>query len=180
MGLVNPLTAGLVKEAGKAGVTNPIFASAVGSSLAALGPGLLDALLGRGGALRSPQTATGTSSKFTIPQADVTALYNYVEKRNTQIAAINNATGSDIPYLDAKEILSDTIARNNAALEEATRRSAYETRVRGEQENIKQAIASLGGIGQSKEQTLQSAINKVLQQDPVGSNQALANLAKGF
>ena len=141
---------------------------------------LIAGTLGPGGALRSPQTTTGTQSKFTIPQADVTALYNYVEKRNTAIALINKTTGSNIPYLDADKILNDTIARNNAALEEATRRSAYETRVRGEQENIKQAIASLGGIGQSKEQTLQSAINKVLAQDPVGSNQALANLAKGY
>ena len=180
MGIVNPLTAGLVKEAGKAGVTNPIFASAVGSSLAALGPGLLEALLGRGGALRTSSTPTGTQSKFTIPQADVTALYNYVEKQNKINAAINNSIpGSNLPYLDADKILNDTIARNNAALEQAARREAYQTRVRGEQENIKQAIASLGGIGQSKEQTLQRAIEKVLEQN-VGYKDALKGLSRGF
>lgn len=174
MGLVNPLTAGLVREAGKAGVTNPIFASAIGSSLAALGPGLLEALLGRGGALRSQDPPGGTSSKFTIPQSDVQNLYQWAQKENFRRSFIG------LPPIDPEKILNDTIARNNAALEQAARREAYQTRVRGEQENIKQAIASLGGIGQSKEQTLQSAINKVLQQDPVGSNQALANLGKGF
>jgi len=65
-------------------------------------------------------------------------------------------------------------------LEESARRQAYIARVEGEQRNVGQSIASLGALGQTGEQTLQTAINKVLAQDPVGSNQALANLSRGF
>ena len=41
-------------------------------------------------------------------------------------------------------------------------------------------IQALGNLGAEKERTLQTAINKVLAQDPVGSNQALANLSRGY
>ena len=85
-----------------------------------------------------------------------------------------------MPKLDPEKILDDTIRRNNEALEESARREAYLARVKGEQLNVGQAISSLGGLGQAGEQTLQTAINKVLAQDPVGSNQALANLSRGF
>ena len=94
--------------------------------------------------------------------------------------AAANAMGANFEYLNADDILDTTIARNNAALEEAARREAYLARVKGEQLNIGQGIASLGNLGQEGERTLQTAINKVLAQDPVGSNQALANLSRGF
>ena len=82
--------------------------------------------------------------------------------------------------LDPEKILDDTIARNNKALEESARREAYLARVKGEQLNVGQSIASLGNLGQEGEKTLQTAISKVLAQDPVGSNQALTNLSRGF
>lgn len=147
-----------------------------GSTLAAA---LFQGLFGQGGALRSTPVQGGTASKFTIPQSDVLGLYQFVEKQN-KLRAAANAMGANFEYLDADQILDTTIARNNAALEEAARREAYIARVKGEQLNIGQGLASLGNLGQAREQTLQTAINKVLAQDPVGSNQALANLSRGF
>ena len=156
----------------KAGLLNSLG----GSTLAAA---LFQGLFGQGGALRSTPPQGGTASKFTIPQSDVLSLYQFVEKQN-KLRAAANAMGANYEYLDADQILDTTIARNNAALEEAARREAYIARVKGEQLNIGQGIASLGNLGQEGERTLQTAINKVLAQDPVGSNQALANLSRGF
>ena len=177
--LLKPALAPLVTAAGKAGVANPVTSSVIGSSIAALIPALAQALVGQGGALRSAPSQGGTGSKFTIPMADVQNLYRFVEKEN-KLRAAANAVGGNYEFLDADAILDTTIARNNAALEEASRREAYLARVKGEQLNIGQGIASLGALGQEGERTLQTAINKVLAQDPVGSNQALANLSRGF
>ena len=179
MALVTGSLAPLASAAAKAGVSNPVTASVLGSSIAALFPALAQALLGQGGALRSTPGQSGTASKFTIPQADVQNLYRFVEKEN-KLRAAANAMGGNYEFLDVDDILDKTIARNNAALEEATRRQAYIERVKGEQLNIGQGLATLGNLGQAREQTLQTAINKVLAQDPVGSNQALANLSRGF
>ena len=156
----------------KAGLLNSLG----GSTLAAA---LFQGLFGQGGALRSTPPQGGTASKFTIPQSDVLSLYQFVEKQN-KLRAAANAMGANYEFLDADQILDTTIARNNAALEEAARREAYLARVKGEQLNIGQAISSLGSLGQEGERTLQTAINKVLAQDPEGSNQALANLSRGF
>jgi hypothetical protein len=174
-----PALAPVITAAGKAGVSNPVTSSVIGSSIAALLPSLVQGLVGQGGALRSAPSQGGTGSKFTIPMADVQNLYRFVEKEN-KLRAIANAAGGNWEFLDADDILDTTIARNNAALEEASRREAYLARVKGEQLNIGQGLASLGNLGQERERTLQTAISKVLAQDPVGSNQALANLSRGF
>jgi hypothetical protein len=160
-----------------AGLTKSGFLNSLGGS--AFAAALFQGLFGQGGALRSTPAQGGTASKFTIPQSDVLELYQFVEKQN-KLRAAANAAGANYEFLDADDILDTTIARNNAALEEAARRQAYIERVKGEQLNIGQGIASLGALGQTGEQTLQTAINKVLAQDPVGSNQALANLSRGF
>jgi len=169
-----PALAPLVTAAGKAGVANPVASSVIGSSIASLIPSLIQGLLGQGGALRSPSPPGGTASKFTIPASDVQGLYQWVQKENFRRDLLGR------PRLDPEKILDDTIRRNNEALEESARREAYIARVKGEQLNVGQGIASLGALGQAGEQTLQTAINKVLAQDPVGSNQALANLSRGF
>jgi hypothetical protein len=152
----------------------PVASSIAGSTIASLFPALIQGLLGQGGALRSPTPPGGTASKFTIPASDVQGLYQWVQKENFRRGMLG------MPKLDPEKILDDTIRRNNEALEESARREAYLARVKGEQLNVGQAISSLGGLGQAGEQTLQTAINKVLAQDPVGSNQALANLSRGF
>ena len=164
----------IIAAAGKAGVSNPVAASVAGSTIASLFPALIQGLLGTGGALRSPTPPGGTASKFTIPASDVQGLYQWVQKENFRRSMIG------MPKLDPEKILDDTIRRNNEALEESARREAYLARVKGEQLNIGQGIASLGNLGQEGERTLQTAIDKVLAQDPVGSNQALANLSRGF
>lgn len=152
----------------------PIASSVVGSTIASLIPSLVQGLLGQGGALRSPTPPGGTASKFTIPASDVQGLYQWVQKENFRRGMLG------MPKLDPEKILDDTIRRNNEALEESARREAYLARVKGEQLNIGQGISSLGSLGQEGERTLQTAIDKVLAQDPVGSNQALANLSRGF
>ena len=164
----------VVAAAGKAGFSNPVAASVAGSTIASIFPSLVQGLLGSGGALRSPTPPSGTASKFTIPQSDVQALYQWTAKENFRRSMLG------LPKLDPDKILDDTIRRNNEALEESARREAYLARVKGEQLNIGQGISSLGSLGQEGERTLQTAINKVLAQDPVGSNQALANLSRGF
>jgi hypothetical protein len=169
----------VITAASKAGAPNPVYSSVLGSSIASLIPALMQGLLGQGGALRSAPSQGGTGSKFTIPMADVQNLYRFVEKEN-KLRAAANAAGANYEFLDVDDILDKTIARNNAALEEASRREAYIARVKGEQLNIGQGLASLGNLGQERERTLQTAISKVLAQDPVGSNQALANLSRGF
>lgn len=178
--MAGPLALGpVITAATKAGVSNPVYSSVLGSSIASLIPALMQGLLGQGGALRSAPSQGGTGSKFTIPMADVQNLYRFVEKEN-KLRAAANAAGANYEFLDVDDILDKTIARNNAALEEASRREAYIARVKGEQLNIGQGLASLGNLGQERERTLQTAISKVLAQDPVGSNQALANLSRGF
>lgn len=152
----------------------PVASSIAGSTIASLFPALIQGLLGQGGALRSSTPPGGTASKFTIPASDVQGLYQWVQKENFRRGMLG------MPKLDPEKILDDTIRRNNEALEESARREAYLARVKGEQLNIGQGISSLGSLGQAGEQTLQTAINKVLAQDPVGSNQALANLSRGF
>tara|TARA_A100001201_G_scaffold21718_3_gene24193 strand:+ start:3407 stop:3916 length:510 start_codon:yes stop_codon:yes gene_type:complete len=169
------MVAMLPAAAPAAGVTaGGVKSSLIGSTLAALFPSAIQALLGQGGALRSQTPPSGTASKFTIPQSDVQALYQWTAKENFRRSMLG------LPQLDPDKILDDTIRRNNEALEESARREAYLARVKGEQLNIGQAISSLGSLGQEGERTLQTAINKVLAQDPVGSNQALANLSRGF
>tara|TARA_R100001509_G_scaffold70338_1_gene39104 strand:- start:453 stop:920 length:468 start_codon:yes stop_codon:yes gene_type:complete len=155
-------------------MADPITSSVVGSTIASLIPSLIQGLLGSGGALRSPTPPGGTASKFTIPASDVQGLYQWVQKENFRRGMLG------MPKLDPEKILDDTIRRNNEALEESARREAYLARVKGEQLNIGQGISSLGSLGQEGERTLQTAIDKVLAQDPVGSNQALANLSRGF
>ena len=167
---VTPAATATATGVTKAGLLNSLG----GSSIAALVPALIQGLIGQGGALRSQTPPGGTASKFTIPQSDVQALYQWTAKENFRRSMLG------MPPLDPDEILDTTIRRNNEALEESARRDAYLSRVKGEQLNIGQAISSLGSLGQEGERTLQTAINKVLAQDPVGSNQALANLSRGF
>ena len=167
---VTPAATATAAGVTKAGLLNSLG----GSSIAALVPALIQGLIGQGGALRSQTPPGGTASKFTIPASDVQGLYQWVQKENFRRGMLG------MPKLDPEKILDDTIRRNNEALEESARREAYLARVKGEQLNVGQAISSLGGLGQAGEQTLQTAINKVLAQDPVGSNQALANLSRGF
>jgi len=173
--MAGPLAlAPVITAATKAGVANPVYSSVIGSSIASLIPSLVQGLLGQGGALRSPTPPGGTASKFTIPASDVQNLYQWVQKENFRRGLLG------MSKLDPEKILDDTIARNNKALEESARREAYLARVKGEQLNVGQSIASLGNLGQEGEKTLQTAISKVLAQDPVGSNQALTNLSRGF
>ena len=167
---VTPAATATATGVTKAGLLNSLG----GSSIAALVPALIQGLIGQGGALRSQTPTGGTASKFTIPQSDVQALYQWTAKENFRRSMLG------MPPLDPDKILDTTIRRNNEALEESARRDAYKARVQGEQLNIGQAISSLGSLGQEGERTLQTAIDKVLAQDPVGSNQALANLSRGF
>lgn len=137
--------------------------------LTQLGVRSLDSLLGS-----KPASATGTSSKFTITASDLLAFEQWAANENWKRSLIGK------PPIDVQAKLQEAIALNNKYLEESSRREAYLERVRGEQTNIGQTIASLGALGQEGERTLQTAINKILAQDPVGSNQALANLSRGF
>ena len=75
--------------------------------------------MGSGGALRSQTPPGGTASKFTIPQSDVQALYQWTAKENFRRSMLG------MPKLDPDKILDDTIRRNNEALEESARREAY-------------------------------------------------------
>ena len=91
MGLLLPAAGGTAAAvAPAAGVTaGGVKSSLIGSTLAALFPSAIQALLGQGGALRSQTPPGGTASKFTIPQADVQNLYRFVEKENKLRAAAN-------------------------------------------------------------------------------------------
>lgn len=129
----------------------------------------LDSLFGNKAA-----SVTGSNSKFTITANDLLAFEQWAAGENYRRSLIGQ------PPIDVQAKLKEAIALNNKYLEESSRRDAYLARVRGEQENIGQAISSLGSLGSEGERTLQTAINKVLAQDPVGSNQALANLSRGF
>ena len=137
--------------------------------LTQLGVRGLDSLFGN-----KPAPATGSNSKFTITANDLLAFEQWAAGENYRRSLLGK------PPIDVQAKLQEAIALNNKYLEESSRREAYLERVRGEQTNIGQTIASLGALGQEGERTLQTAINKILAQDPVGSNQALANLSRGF
>jgi len=129
----------------------------------------LDSLFGNKAA-----PATGTSSKFTITANDLLAFEQWAAGENYRRSLIGK------PPIDVQAKLREAIALNNKYLEESSRRDAYLERVRGEMGALSTGIQALGNLGSEKERTLQAAINKVLAQDPVGSNQALANLSRGY
>ena len=137
--------------------------------LTQLGVRTLDSLLGS-----KPAAATGTSSKFTITASDLLAFEQWAANENWKRSLIGK------PPIDVQAKLREAIALNNKYLEESSRRDAYLERVRGEMGALSTGIQALGNLGSEKERTLQTAINKVLARDPVGSNQALANLSRGY
>ena len=137
--------------------------------LTQLGVRGLDSLFGN-----KPAPATGTSSKFTITANDLLAFEQWAAGENYRRSLLGK------PPIDVQAKLKEAIALNNKYLEESSRRDAYLERVRGEMAALNTGIQALGNLGSEKERTLQTAINKVLARDPVGSNQALANLSRGY
>jgi len=149
--------AGLVKALTGAGVSNPVVASVAGSTIANTAPALVNALLGQGGALRSPAggVTTGTSGKFTITAQDVLALEQFVDRIN-----FRRPFG---PKLDANEILNDTAKRLNEQLNQSTRREMEVARLKGELAALPNAMTALGQMGTAQSQLAQAGLSKVLE-----------------
>jgi len=167
-----------------------VVTSLLGNLLADLGSKGVSALLDP--AIKQPPMSPaggGPGKGFMVPLTDTQSLYQWAARENYNIALQNLFRGSDnkLPRIDPELIIRASQQANLEAGRQLGERQAYLARIQGElgalpaaYQAVGTGLTALGGLGQSSSNVLENAIETVLKQDPVGTNQALANIARGF
>ena len=173
-----------------AGVANP-----VGGALSAYGGyELLNAILGGlGNVGRETVKAVGQGTQSPVPQAvnmgnkytlpmESPLAYQQNYQREMYNRALLQTAGLDpglLGPLPARPLTQqEAFNLNQLAMQRAGEREQLLARIQGELAAAPAAFNAQSAIGQSTGGALQSAINTVLQRDPLEANQALAAIAR--
>lgn len=167
-----------------------VITSLLGNLLADLGSKGISAVLSPATSQPAMSPAgSGPGKGFMVPFTDAQSIYQWTSRENYNRSLANQFRGANdqLPYLDPEIIIEATQQRNLEAGRQLGEREAYLARIKGELGALPQAygavgtgLTALGNLGQSSSDVLKTAINTVLERDPVEKNQALANIARGF
>lgn len=138
------------------GLLNEIIAELVGGAVSSAGQ--------RGG-LTPSAPMRGSDERYMVSMGDIREIQRYVSEENYRRSILNKA-GGNYDYLDADQIIKDTIASNRVLAQEAGARERALEQVR-QQGNVQSAIAQ--SLGNAIGQGLTSAGNIYAQGIATGS-----------
>lgn len=142
-----PIAAGAVPAVGGGGVAARVGLGLLNEILAELIGGAVSSAVSKGGI--TPSSAMrGSDEKYMVSLGDIREIQRYVSEENYRRSMLNKA-GGNYEYLNADDIIRDTIATNRVLAQEAGARERALEQVR-QQGNVQAALAqSLGSaIGQ--------------------------------
>ncbi len=145
-----PVAGGLAAGGGTAvggGMATRFGMGLLNEVIAELLSGAVTSAVSKGGVTPS-SPMRGSDEKYMVSLGDIREIKRYVSEENYRRSMLNKA-GGDYEYLDADQIIKDTIATNRVLAQEAGARERALEQVR-QQGNVQSALAqSLGqAIGQ--------------------------------
>lgn len=143
---------GGVAAAGGGGMVSRLGMNLLNEIIAELISGAVGSAVSKGGI--TPSSAMrGSDEKYMVSLGDIREIERYVSEENYRRSMLNKA-GGDYKYLNADQIIKDTIATNRVLAQEAGARERALEQVR-QQGNVQSALAqSLGAaIGQGLSST---------------------------
>ena len=129
--------------------------------------------------VQTPVSPSLTSSKYSVPLADVVGAEQAIAKENYNRYLLNLA-GADLPYLDPQQIIEENVNRNRLLMAEAGERERALESVRQEGA-IQQSLANqLGNLATDK--FLSDAIARVSEASRPTAEEArsLSEIARAF
>ena len=129
--------------------------------------------------VQTPVSPSLTSSKYSVPLADVVGAEQAIAKENYNRYLLNLA-GADLPYLDPQQIIEENVNRNRLLMAEAGERERALESVRQEGA-IQQSLANqMGNLAADK--FLSEALSRVLEMSrPTASEaQSISEIGRAF